>query len=105
ATMLAWSLANTERKFPLAAGVILVVSALLNGGCSSMVELRFVVPAVAGSSPVSHPRFSFAWCEVIGGVRIRGLSRPGRLGDFSRAAHECRARPGLCVEHHEQTAG
>ena len=26
-----------------------------DGGCSSMVELRFVVPAVAGSSPVSHP--------------------------------------------------
>ena len=27
------------------------------GGRSSMVELRFVVPAVAGSSPVDHPTF------------------------------------------------
>ncbi len=28
-----------------------------DGGCSSTVELRFVVPAVAGSNPVSHPFF------------------------------------------------
>lgn len=26
-----------------------------NGGCSSMVEPRIVIPVVAGPSPVSHP--------------------------------------------------
>ncbi len=26
-----------------------------NGGCSSMVEPRIVIPAVVGSSPISHP--------------------------------------------------
>ena len=27
-----------------------------NGGCSSMVEPRIVIPVVVGSSPISHPK-------------------------------------------------
>src|SRR4051794_11289549 len=40
-----------------------------DGGCSSMVELQFVVLAVAGSSPVSHPGFFSA--DGLGKIRTR----------------------------------
>ncbi len=33
------------------------VEVVLNGGCSSAVEPRIVIPVVAGSNPVSHPAF------------------------------------------------
>ena len=29
----------------------------IHGGCSSVVEHRFVVPSVAGSNPVNHPKY------------------------------------------------
>lgn len=29
----------------------------VNGGCSSMVEPRIVIPVVVGSSPISHPKY------------------------------------------------
>ena len=43
------------QKVPVANARVLVVSAALNGGRSSMVEPQIVVLAVAGSSPVGHP--------------------------------------------------
>ena len=29
----------------------------IHGGCSSVVEHRFVVPSVVGSNPISHPKW------------------------------------------------
>ena len=37
------------------AGDLVYFNIVFNGGCSSMVEPRIVIPAVVGSSPISHP--------------------------------------------------
>jgi hypothetical protein len=46
-------------KIRLACGCPLLALPALHGDRSSMVELQIVILAVAGSSPVGHPRFQF----------------------------------------------
>jgi hypothetical protein len=50
----------------------------LNGGRSSMVEPRIVVPVVAGSSPVGHPKYGLR-PHLLPPGSLKGIVLLGRL--------------------------
>jgi len=68
----------------------------IHGGCSSVVEHRFVVPSVAGSNPVNHPNtegvrmdedtaLKAAGCKRLGGSIPSSSAKNGSLAQWIRA--------------------
>ena len=85
----------------------------IHGGCSSVVEHRFVVPSVAGSNPVNHPNtegvrmdedtaLKAAGCKRLGGSIPSSSAKNGSLAQWIRAFRYGREDVGVRIPQESQ---